>query len=128
MGISDIVPGQSITREVTVTNTGTVALAEIYFRVSTSGNSPLFSPGGIQLIVSRCLAAPTKAPHPFSCPTVTTVAAHPLGEYDTPTAIAGNIARGSSVYLIFTLSLPVSAGDVYASQTAGLSWQFEAVS
>ena len=40
MGISGIVPGVPVEREITVTNTGSVALAGIYLHISTSGGSP----------------------------------------------------------------------------------------
>lgn len=128
INISDIVPGQSITREVTITNTGTVGLAGIYLRASISSDSLLFSPGGIHLAVLRCSRPPIKLSSTFACPAASTVASRPLSKYGQATTVANGVASGVSVYLVFTFSLPTSASNSYANQTAGVSWQFEGVS
>lgn len=127
MSINGIVPGTSVEREVTIANTGTVSLTGIYLHTSVSGSSPLFAPGGLQLAIARCSGVPSISGTSFACPGAVTVASRPLGSYRT-TTVASNVARGSSVYLLFTFSLPANASNSYAAKSAGVSWQFVGVS
>jgi Camelysin metallo-endopeptidase len=114
---SDFVPGDSLTRAVDLVNSGVTRLSTVTLEV-TAGSSNLLTTdatNGLQLAVRRCSVPwtqTTTSPGPaYGCSgTETTLFSGPIGGSRT-LASPASLNPGGKDYLVFTISLPTSAGN-----------------
>jgi hypothetical protein len=130
---ANFVPGDSMTRAVTLTNNGTAALSSVTLDVTSSTNTVLTTDivNGLQLSLKSCSVAWTQggtaAAPTYTCSgterslgTGTAVSNRLL---DTP----ASLAPGGVDHLVFTISLPTSADNTFAGKDSTLSLTFTGV-
>lgn len=124
------VPGDSLTRAVDLSNTGTSPLAGVTLQSSATVGSILTTDqtNGLQLSVSSCSAAWTQG-GTASAPTYTcsgTSTQLMTGPAVNTTSLLGvnSLNPGGVDHLIFTVSLPSTAGNAFQGQNATLSLVF----
>lgn len=131
---SGVAPGDTISRSVDLSNTGSLDLASITLAVSTSPTSALDTDAvnGLQTTVKDCSVAWTEAgpPYTYTCTggTATTIvsSASVASLKSAPTTLSGLNALSASGtdHLLVTLSLPTSADNTFQSLTSTLSYTF----
>lgn len=128
-----VAPGDSISRSVDLSNTGTLNLASITLGVSASPTSALDTDAtnGLQTTVKSCSVAWTEAgpPYTYTCSgtTTTVVSATPVATLkSSPTALTGlsSLTASGSDHLLVTLSLPTGADNTFQTLTSTLSYAF----
>ena len=131
--VGGFVPGDSMTRAVTLTNTGTSPLASISLASSASTSNALTSDpvNGLQLAIKSCSVAYTQvgtaASPSYTCGgTERTVLSGPAVNN---TALASPAALNPSGVdnLIFTIALPTSADNSFQSLSSTLNLTFTGV-
>lgn len=127
---TDIAPGDTIQRAVTLTNTGTINMDSSAVRLTTSATtSSLLDTGGngLTMVIDKCSVAWTESafPYTYTCggTTTTVLASAPV--------IASNVALANIVttpstpnHLRVTLTLPTAADNTYQNQTSVISYSF----
>lgn len=127
---TDIAPGDTIQRAVTLTNTGTINMDSSAVRLTTSATtSSLLDTGGngLTMVIDKCSVAWTESafPYTYTCggTTTTVLASGPV--------IASNVALANIVttpstpnHLRVTLTLPTAADNTYQNQTSVISYSF----
>jgi spore coat-associated protein N len=133
-GASNIVPGDTIAREVDITSTGATAnMSSITLGFTASPSSLLDTDGtnGLQISVKSCAAAPTRTvgpPPTYTCAggwttvDIAGAASTSVSALETtPGALTplNSLTAAGKDYLVFTLSLPATApGDLSKVTTA----------
>jgi hypothetical protein len=128
---SGFVPGDSLTRAVTLTNAGTSPLSSVTLGVTAPTSSILDTDvtNGLKLTVKSCPQAWTQggtatAPTYTCAGTVTTlVDAKPVKNTFTLAGAASLTPTGTD-HLIFTVSLPDTADNAFQTKTSTLSLVF----
>lgn len=128
------VPGDSISRGINLVNDGTVALGGLSVASTVTTASNLLTTdatNGLQLSVKGCNVAWTQggtaqAPTYTCSGTERTVLTGALANSATLTGPA-SLAAGGVDYLVFTVSLPTTAGNAFQGLNAGLSLTFTGV-
>ena len=124
------VPGDSITRAVDLSNTGSAALSSVSLSSTATAGSILTTDtaNGLQLAVKSCSVAWTQG-GTASAPTYTCSGTQAL--LTTGPAVSNNVLNGlASVspagvdHLIFSISLPTSADNTFQGKSASLSLTF----
>ncbi|TQN44159.1 camelysin-like metallo-endopeptidase [Blastococcus colisei] len=131
---SGFVPGDSLSRAVNLTNDGDSALASIALANSTDAANALVTDevNGLQLTLRACSRAWTmtdrRAEVPaYSCEdTEQTLYSGPVLATQTLSDPA-SLNPGGGDHLVFTISLPTSAGNQFQSLSATVSIAFTAV-
>ena len=127
---SGFLPGDSMTRAVTLTNSGTAALSSVTLGTTATVPSILTTntTNGLQLNVKSCSQAWTQggtaAAPTFTCGgTVTDLGTTPVVSNRT---LAGmnSLNPGGTDHLTFTISLPSAADNAFADKSATLSLVF----
>jgi spore coat-associated protein N len=127
---TDIAPGDTIQRAVTLTNTGSVNMDSSAVRLTTSATtSSLLDTGsnGLLMAIDKCSVAWTEsaAPYTYTCGGTTTtvlasspviVANQALANINTAPSIANNLR--------VTLTLPTAADNTYQNQSSVISYAF----
>jgi hypothetical protein len=127
------VPGDSLTRAVTLVNDGSAELGGITFNSTATVSSILTTDtlNGLQLSLKSCSVAwaqgGTSDAPTYSCSgttktLVTGPAVNSAGLVDP-----ASLYPGGTDHLVFTVSLPTSAGNEFQGQTATLSLSFTGV-
>jgi hypothetical protein len=130
-------PGDSMSRAVTLSNDGDSALASVNLDVTTSTSpaSVLTTDAlhGLQLSLKSCTVPWTQGTNSTGAPTYActggternlgTGPAVSSRQLDNP----ASLTAGSKDYLVFTISLPTSADNKFQKQTAALSLTFSAL-
>lgn len=128
------VPGDSISRGINLVNDGTVALGGLSVASTVTTASNLLTTdatNGLQLSVKGCSVAWTQGGTP-TAPTYTcsgterTVLTGPVAN-SAPLTGPASLAAGGVDYLVFTVSLPTTAGNAFQGLNAGLSLTFTGV-
>jgi hypothetical protein len=127
---SNFVPGDSITRAVTLSNDGTSALSSVTLTSTATASSVLTSDtvNGLQLAVKACTQAYTQggtaAAPVYTCGgTERSLWSGPaVGSVALPSPASLN--AGGVDNLIFTVSLPTSADNGFQNKSASLSLTF----
>jgi len=127
---TDIAPGDTIQRAVTLTNVGTVDMLPSAVNLTTSAStSSLLDTGanGLTITVDKCSVAWTEAgpPYTYTCggTTSSVLVARPV----IGSAIAlSNLTTtaGTPNYLRVTLTLPTAADNTYQNQSSVISYLF----
>jgi hypothetical protein len=127
---TDIAPGDTIQRAVTLTNTGTINMDSSAVRLTTTAStSSLLDTGGngLTMVIDKCSVAWTESafPYTYTCggTTTTVLASSPV--------IGANVALANIVttpstpnHLRVTLTLPTAADNTYQNQTSVISYAF----
>jgi hypothetical protein len=130
---ANFVPGDSMTRAVTLTNNGTAALSSVTLNVDSSTNNVLTTDivNGLQLSLKSCSVAWTQG-GTATAPTYTCSGTErSLG---SGTAVSSrlldapaSLAPGGVDHLVFTISLPTTADNTFAGKDSTLSLTFTGV-
>jgi len=127
------VPGDSITRAVTLVNDGSAALGSISFTSAATVGSVLTTDtvNGLQLSLKSCSVAWTQggtasAPT-YTCGGTTTTLVNGPAVTSMPLANPASINAGGKDFLVFSVSLPTSADNTFQGKTATLSLSFTGV-
>jgi hypothetical protein len=129
-----LVPGDTMTRAVTLINDGNSALSSVSLGVTAPAPSVLTTDTvkGLQLTLSSCPVAWTQGGTPtaptYTCSgTPTQIASGPaVGNFVLPSSVA-SMAPGGTDHLVYTLTLPTSADNTFQSKSATLSLVFSGV-
>ena len=131
--VSGFVPGDSMSRAVNLSNTGTSALSTITLGSSSTANNALVTDAvnGLQLSVKACSVPYTQngttAPTYTCSGTERTVVSGPAVETNAVLSGMASVNPGGVDYLVFTVSLPSSAGNTFQNLSAPLSITFTGV-
>jgi hypothetical protein len=128
------VPGDSMSRAINLVNDGTVALGGLSVASTVTTASNLLTTdatNGLQLTVEGCSTAWTQggtaqAPTYTCSGTKRTVLTGALANSASLTGPA-SLAAGGVDHLVFTVSLPTTAGNAFQGLNAGLSLTFTGV-
>jgi Camelysin metallo-endopeptidase len=133
MNVSGLVPGDSMTRPVNLVNDGNVALSSVSLVSTATAPSILTTDttNGLQLTVKKCSVdwgqIGTAANPQYTCSgTQSTVLTSPVVN-TTTLANAASLTPGGVDRLVFTLSLPATAGNEFQGKSAGISLSFTGV-
>lgn len=126
---SGIVPGDSIQRQATLSNTGTADLGSISLTTVASTSSVLDTDttNGLKLQITSCPSGwTTSATGANTCSTapVTVLAASPIIGSNVPLPNLAALKAGGEDNLLVTASLPDTAGDVFQGQTSAIRFDF----
>ena len=133
VSVSGLVPGDSITRAVDLVNDGALAMSSV--SMSSSATSSILTTdtaNGLQLSVRACSVAwtqggTTTAPT-YSCGgTERSLMAGPIVN-NAPLDNPASLNPGGVDHLVFTVSLPVTAGNEFQGQSADVSLSFTGAS
>lgn len=124
------VPGDSMTRAVTLTNAGTSPLSSVTLTTTATVSSILDTntTNGLQLNVKSCTQAWTQAgtttAPTYTCGgTVTDLGTTPVVSNRTLAGL-NSLNPGGNDYLTFTISLPTTADNTFQTKTSTLSLVF----
>ncbi|MGY1823918.1 TasA family protein [Geodermatophilus sp. SYSU D00079] len=134
------VPGDSLSRAVTLSNDGDSALASVDLAVTTSTSPASIlttdALNGLQLALKSCTVPWTQTATTTATGTAYTYACTGGTERNLGTGAAvsnrtldnpASLAAGGKDYLVFTVSLPSSADNRFQKQTAKLDLTFSAI-
>ncbi|MGY1741693.1 MULTISPECIES: TasA family protein [unclassified Blastococcus] len=126
------VPGDSMTRAVDLVNDGTSPLGQVSLASSAAAGVLTSDPtSGLQLSVRSCPAAWTQGGTPsaptYTCSGGASTLYSGRAVMDAPLAGVASLQPGGVDHLVFTLSLPTSAGDAFQDQSATLALTFTGV-
>ncbi len=127
---SDIAPGDTMQRAVTLTNTGTVDMLPGSVALTTTATtSSLLDTGtnGLTMTIDKCSVAWTEsaAPYTYTCGGTTTsvLASRPV--IGSSVALSNiTTTSGTPNYLRVTLALPTAADNTYQGQSSTLGYVF----
>jgi predicted ribosomally synthesized peptide with SipW-like signal peptide len=129
MDASDVAPGDTIRRRVTLTNTGSLDLRTLTL-ASSGGATPgtIFTDttNGLQLQIQKCTVA-WAADYTCSGTTSSVYASGPVGispAQDVAASLAADITGGVD-NLLFTVSLPTTAPDTMEGQSVTITYTFD---
>jgi hypothetical protein len=131
--ITGFLPGDSMTRAVTLTNDGTAPLSSISLDVTSSTSTVLTTDArnGLQLSLKSCSVAWTQGGTPqaptYTCSgTQRTIASGPVvGNF--PVTNAASLNPGGTDRLVFTVSLPDTADNAFQGRTSQLNLTFSGI-
>ncbi len=117
------VPGDSLTRAVTLSNNGSSELASVSLSTTVAASSNLTTDGvnGLQIAVKSCSVPWTAT---YTCGGLELV--HGTGPVLTNMKLnaPNSLTPGQTDHLIFTISLPQSADNTFQNKSAALSLTF----
>jgi hypothetical protein len=118
-----LVPGDSVTQAVDLTNRGTSALGSVTLTTTATGSSVLTTNAtdGLQLTLKSCAVAWSAA---NVCSSGETVLSTGAAVSDRTLAGPAALNPGGTDYLAFTVSLPTTAGNAFQGQSTTLSLTF----
>ncbi len=129
VGASNIAAGDTIQRAVTVSNTGTIDLADITLTTSATTSSLLNTDTvtGLQMTIDKCSVAWTESaiPYTYTCSGTTSSVLASTPVIGTNLALT-NLALTASATnnLRVTLTLPGAAGNTLQAQTSVIDYTF----
>jgi hypothetical protein len=135
VGASNLVPGDTVSREVVVKNTGTVPLTLSFSITPSTSNALVTDPtDGLQVQVQQCQgggwssASLPDGGYSYSCSGTASnvVTPGPVGSFSSEVAIGqiGQIPAGQSIPLVLTVSLPGQAGNQFQGLGQTLTYTF----
>ncbi len=126
LDVSGLVPGDSVTRAVTLVNDGTLAFGSLTLATTAGTSSVLTSDtvDGLQKSVRSCSVAWTQSGDTYTCASgEKTLGSGPVIG-DLALTDAASLAPQGTDHLAYTISLPTTAGNTFQAQTAALSLVF----
>lgn len=135
VGATNLVPGDTIQRQVQLSNSGNQALAGISLTTTASPSSALDTDttNGLQLTVQSCPTAWTEAgtapAYTYTCSgaTTTVVASRPVIAANLPLAGLNALRAGGSDNLLATLTFPTTAGNSFQGLSDTINFSFTGV-
>ena len=132
VGASNIVPGDTIQRQVQLSNSGSANLASVALTTTASPSSLLDTDttNGLQLTVASCATAWTEAgtapAYTYTCAgTATTVlASRPVIGSNLPLPGLGSLTASGVDHLLVTLSFPAAAPNSLQAQSSTVNFSF----
>jgi predicted ribosomally synthesized peptide with SipW-like signal peptide len=132
VGATNIVPGDTIERQVQLSNSGTANLASVALSTVASPSSLLDTDttNGLQLTVQSCPTAWTEAgtapAYTYTCTgTATTVlASRPVIGSNLTLPALGSLSAGGVDHLMVTLSFPSTAPNTLQAQSSTVNFSF----
>jgi hypothetical protein len=127
---TDIAPGDTIQRAVTLTNTGTINMDSSAVRLTTTAStSSLLDTGGngLTMVIDKCSVAWTESafPYTYTCGGTTTSVLASSPVIGANVALANIVTTPSTPnHLRVTLTLPTAADNTYQNQTSVISYAF----
>jgi hypothetical protein len=127
------VPGDSITRAVTLVNDGTAALSSISFASTATTGSILTTDivNGLQLTLKSCSVAwtqgGTEAAPTYTCGGTTTTLVTGPAVTNAPLANPASLNAGGTDHLVLSVALPTSADNTFQGKSATLSLAFTGI-
>ncbi|MGY1631780.1 TasA family protein [Geodermatophilus sp. SYSU D01186] len=133
---SAFVPGDSLSRAVTLANIGDAALSSVNLTVTTTSPANILTSdktNGLQLALKSCSVAWTETLTAAGAPTYACTGGTErligqgpaVGTFEVTNA--ASLTAGAKDHLVFTVSLPSDAGNAFQKQTAALSLTFSAL-
>jgi hypothetical protein len=129
---SGFLPGDSLSRALNLENTGNVALSSVHLANSASPSGPLVTDAvnGLQLTLERCSRAwtaggTTQLPT-YTCAGTRTISYTGPAITTAPLSAPNSLAPGGEDNLVFTLSLPSTAGNDMQALGATVNLAFTA--
>ncbi len=133
VSVSGLVPGDSITRAVNLSNDGSTALSSVTLTSTATVSSILTSDtvNGLQLAIKSCGVAWTQggtasAPT-YTCAGTTQTLVNGPAVTNVPLSNPAALNAGGTDHLVFTVSLPTSADNTFQGKSATLSLSFTGV-
>ncbi|SOE04084.1 TasA family protein [Blastococcus haudaquaticus] len=127
MTAAGFVPGDSLTRPVTLKNDGNSALSSVVLRSTTTGSSVLTSDvtNGLQLAVKSCAVAWTAgANNSWTCSSGERTLGSGPAVIDMTLNNPASLAAGASDNLAVSIALPTSADNTFQGKSAALTLTF----
>ena len=132
VGATGLVPGDTIQRAVTLSNTGTQSLSTVTLTTTASPTSKLDTDAtnGLHLAIDACSAAWTEAgtapAYTYTCPGTTTavLASQPVIGANAPLAGLSSLTAGTSDNLRATLTLPAGADNTFQNLASTITFTF----
>lgn len=129
---ANIVPGDTISRALTLTNTGDQALAAIALTTSASTSSLLDTDAvnGLQLTVTSCSVpwteAGTSPAFTYTCSGTqgTVLASRAVITANQPLAASPALTAGGAAHLVVTMTLPQAADNTFQAKTSTIGFSF----
>jgi spore coat-associated protein N len=131
---SDIVPGDTIQRTLTITTGGTLSMSDIQLTLTAPSSSLLDTNAthGLQILIEKCSQQWTESgpPYTYSCggSTGTLLASQSVTALKSAgaTSLSGENVSGAT-YMRITLTFPGTADDSYQGQTTQLQYAWSGV-
>jgi len=129
VGATNIAPGDTIQRAVTVTNTGTVDLASIVLTTTATTSSLLNTDAtnGLQMAIDKCSVAWTESaiPYTYTCSGTTTSVLASSPVIGTNLALSNlTLTAAAANNLRVTVTLPSAAGNTFQGLTSVVNYTF----
>jgi hypothetical protein len=129
VGASNIAAGDTIQRAVTVTNTGTIDLANITLTTNATTSSLLNTDTatGLQMTIDRCSVAWTESavPYTYTCSGTTSSVLASTPVIGSNLALSNlTLTASAANNLRVTLTLPSAAGNTLQAQSSVINYTF----
>ena len=130
VGASEVAPGDSLQRAVTITNTGTVDMLDTVTLTSVAAASSLLdtdTTDGLQIAVDKCSVAwtETSTPYTYTCKGTTSAVLASTPVIGTNMALKDIVATvGTENHLRATLTLPSTAGNTFQGLDSTIDFTF----
>jgi uncharacterized repeat protein (TIGR01451 family) len=129
VGATNIAPGDTIQRAVTLTNTGTLDLANVTLTTNATTSSVLNTDvtNGLQITIDKCSVAWTESafPYTYTCGGTTSAVLASIPVIGTNLALTNLTLTASAVNnLRVTVTLPSAAGNGFQGQTSVINYTF----
>ena len=130
VGASEVAPGDSLQRAVTITNTGSVDMLDTVTLSSVAAASSLLdtdTTDGLQIAVDKCSVAwtETSAPYTYTCSGTTSTVLASTPVIGTNMALSNIVATvGTENHLRATLTLPSTADNTFQGLGSTIDFTF----
>jgi spore coat-associated protein N len=130
VGATNVAPGDSLQRAVTVTNTGSVDMLNTVTLTSTAATTSLLdsdTTNGLQINIDKCSVAWTESavPYTYTCSGTTTTVLASTPVIGANKALNNIVATaGTANYLRATLTLPSTAGNTFQGLSSTMDFTF----
>jgi spore coat-associated protein N len=129
---TNIVPGDTIQRAVTLTNSGTSALSGVYLTTNATTSSLLDTDAtnGLQLSINSCSTAWTESgtspAYSYTCSgtTQSVLASTPVIGSNLTLNNLSSLAAGGTDNLVVTLTFPSAAGNTFQGKSSVVNFTF----
>ncbi|WP_304505483.1 TasA family protein, partial [Blastococcus sp. LR1] len=124
--ISNLVPGDTVTRAVTVKNDGNLPFGSLTLGTTVAAPSVLTTDAvnGLQLAVKSCAVAWVQSGNGFTCSSgEKTLGSGPVAG-NINLAGAASLNAGATDFVAYTVSLPTTADNTFQGKSAALSLVF----
>ncbi|RBY94542.1 hypothetical protein DQ244_04370 [Blastococcus sp. TBT05-19] len=126
LAVSNLVPGDTITRAINLTNDGNLALGNVSLAATAAAPSVLTTDAvnGLQLAVKSCAVAWTQTGNTFTC--ASGEKTFGSGPVTSPINLAGaaSLTAGATDHIAYTVTLPTTADNTFQGKSAALSLVF----